>query len=126
VKLGEFPFLADENFDPEVVTYLRDLGWNVLGASEAGMLGKSDAEVAQAAVVSGRAILTHDRDFGAIFVLRDQRLPGLVYIRPGHIRAAFTIATLEVLIAQDRDLSPGFIVVAIRRGDEVRIRFRQQ
>jgi hypothetical protein len=49
---------------------------------------------------------------------------GLVYLRPGHIDASFTIGTLEALIAQSIELTPPFILIAKRSGHRISIRHR--
>ena len=50
---------------------------------------------------------------------------GVIYIRPGPIRADFTIKTLEAIQANAPEVTPPFILVAERTGDTVKIRIRQ-
>ena len=50
---------------------------------------------------------------------------GIIYLRPGHIHADFTIKTLEAIRDNAPEVAPPFILVAERAGDIVRIRVRQ-
>jgi hypothetical protein len=50
---------------------------------------------------------------------------GIIYLRPGHIRADFTIKTLEAIRDNAPEVTPPFILVAERTGNTVRIRVRQ-
>jgi hypothetical protein len=69
-------------------------------------------------------VLTHDSDFGGL-ALMGAKFVGIIYLRPGHIRADFTIKTLEAIRESAPDVTPPFILVAERTGDRVRIRLRQ-
>jgi hypothetical protein len=69
--------------------------------------------------------LTHDSDCGTLAVAAGQPVRGIVYLRPGHIQAQFTIASLGAILAADLELTPPFILVAVRRRDIVTIRVRQ-
>ena len=68
--------------------------------------------------------MTHDSDFGGMALLGAEFV-GIIYIRPGHIRAEFTMKTLEAIRDHAPDVMPPFILVAERTGDTVRIRVRQ-
>ena len=50
---------------------------------------------------------------------------GIIYLRPGHIRADFTIKTLEAIRDNAPEVTSPFILVAERTGDTVKIRVRQ-
>lgn len=56
--------------------------------------------------------------FGAKFI-------GIIYLRPGHIQAEFTVKTLEIIRDHAPDVVPPFILVAERTGGTVKIRLRQ-
>jgi hypothetical protein len=56
--------------------------------------------------------------FGAKFI-------GIIYLRPGHIKADFTIKTLEAVRDNAPEVTSPFILVAERTGDTVKIRVRQ-
>jgi predicted nuclease of predicted toxin-antitoxin system len=56
-------FLADQNFEDEVVLALIGLGHDILTARAVGLDRAADADLLAAATTAGRAILTHDRDY---------------------------------------------------------------
>jgi predicted nuclease of predicted toxin-antitoxin system len=125
LKLPDFRYLADESLDRQVVAHLKQLAWDIVGVDEVGLIGKPDAEVLGTAYSQGRVVITHDSDFGMLAVAAGQPCVAIVYLRPGHIEAAFTIKSIDALIAQALDLDPPFIVVASRSADEVTIRVRK-
>jgi len=124
VKALDFPLLADENVHPDVIVFLRKAGLDVESVSEQGKFGISDTQVLQAATKAGRVVLTHDSDFGGLALMGAQFV-GIVYVRPGHIHADFTIKTLEAIRDNAPEVTPPFILVAERTGDTVKIRVRQ-
>jgi len=124
VKALDFPILADENIHSEVIGFLRKAGLDVQSVSEQGYFGLLDAEVLQQATEAGRIVLTHDSDFGGP-ALMGAKFVGIVYLRPGHIQADFTIKTLQAIRDNAPEVTPPFILVAERTGDTVKIRVRQ-
>ena len=124
MKALDFPVLADENVHPEVIVFLRKTGLDVDSVAEQGNFGLSDIEVLKQATEAERVVLTHDSDFGGL-ALMGARFVGIIYLRPGHIRADFTIQTLEAIRDNAPEVTPPFILVAERTGDIVKIRVRQ-
>jgi predicted nuclease of predicted toxin-antitoxin system len=124
VKALDFPLLADENVNPEVIEFLRKAGLDVDSVAEKSNFGLSDAEVLRQATEVGRIVLTHDSDFGGL-ALMGAKFIGIIYLRPGHIRSEFTIKTLEAIRDNAPDVAAPFILVAERTGDIVKIRVRQ-
>jgi predicted nuclease of predicted toxin-antitoxin system len=124
VKALDFPLLADENVHADVISFLREIKIDIESVAEKGTFGISDDDVLKLAVDAGRVVLTHDSDFGGL-ALMGAKFVGIIYLRPGHIRADFTIKTLEAIRDNAPDVMPPFILVAERTGDMVRIRVRQ-
>jgi len=124
VKALDFPLLADENVHPDVIAFLRKIGLNVDSVTEQGKFGLPDTQVLQQATESNRVVLTHDSDFGGMAVF-GATFTGIIYLRPGHIRADFTIKTLEAIRDNAPEVIPPFILVAERTGDTVKIRVRE-
>jgi predicted nuclease of predicted toxin-antitoxin system len=124
MKALDFPLLADENILPEVINFLRKLGLDVDSVAEQGKFGLPDTDVLQQATEAGRVVLTHDSDFGGLALL-GAKFIGIVYIRPGHIHADFTVKTLQAIRDNAPEVTPPFILVAERTGDTVKIRVRQ-
>jgi predicted nuclease of predicted toxin-antitoxin system len=121
----DFPLLADENIHPDVVSYLRQQKYDIRSIVEEELFGHSDRAVLRTAYADGRVVLTHDSDFGTLVITQDEPFIGIVYLRPGHIRAEFTIQTLRTVAAQPLDVHPPFIIVAEQREQTVQIRTRQ-
>ena len=124
MKALDFPLLADENVHPDVIVFLREAGLDVKSVAEQGSYGLPDTQVLQQATESGRAVLTHDSDFGGLALMGAQFI-GIIYIRPDHIHADFTIKTINAIRDNAPDVAPPFILVAERTGDTVKIRVRQ-
>lgn len=124
MKLRQFPLLTDENIDPDVVAGLRQLGFDVLDVMENGREGADDIDLLRWATSQGRVVVSHDADFGTLAVLQNEPLVGLVFLRPGHIDSKFTMEMIEVLLQADLELTPPFVLVARRSGDQVTIRLR--
>jgi predicted nuclease of predicted toxin-antitoxin system len=74
------PLFADENFSLRVVRELRQLGYDVLTARQAGLAsrGTADPDILRAATAGGRAILTNDRRDYMRLHMRDPRHPGII------------------------------------------------
>jgi predicted nuclease of predicted toxin-antitoxin system len=124
VNLFDFPLLADENIHPDVLAYLRQDGLDVISISEQGQFGLPDTKVLRQALKTGRIVLTHDSDFGSLALMGAEFI-GILYLRPGHIHAEFTIQTLQAIRSREIDVMPPFIVVAERTADNVKIRIRK-
>ncbi len=124
MKPLDYPLLADENIHPGVIAFLRQTGLDVASIAEQEQFGLPDANVLKQAADSGKVVLTHDRDFGGLALL-GAKFVGVIYLRPGHIQADFTIKTLQSIRDNAPDVAPPFILVAERTGDTVKIRVRQ-
>jgi predicted nuclease of predicted toxin-antitoxin system len=117
-------FLSDENIHPGVVTFMRSVGLSVATVYELGLAGCGDAAILAEAHRLQRAVLTHDADFGALAIAAGQPAFGIIYLRPGHIRPEFTVATIQELIQAEVQITPPFILIAARAGDRLRVRTR--
>ena len=124
MRLQDFPLLTDENINPKVVAYLRDQAFNVHDVKQSSLVGMPDLDVIRLAHSQNRVVLTHDRDFGKLAIAALEPMVGIVYLRPGHVEATFTIESLQVLIQKDLNVSPPFIIVAERSANDVTIRVR--
>lgn len=124
MNLRNAAFLADENILSDVVAFLRAEGCDVLSVQESSLIGSDDVTLIRQAFSEQRIILTHDSDFGTLAVAANEPIVGIVYLRPGHIRAEFTVGTLRTLFDQEIELIPPFVLVAKRSGERVNIRIR--
>lgn len=124
MKALDFPLLADENVHIDVIAFLRKAKLDVESISEQGKFGITDKEVLLEAIKTNRVVLTHDSDFGGL-AIQGEKFVGIIYLRPGHIKADFTIKTLEAIRDNAPEVDPPFILVAERTDDIVKIRVRQ-
>jgi predicted nuclease of predicted toxin-antitoxin system len=89
-----YPLLADENIQPEVVSWLRQSRLDVRTVFDEGLASQSDQDILRHEYSGARVMLTHDSDFGPLAIHRGQPFVGIIYVRPGHRDASFTIGTL--------------------------------
>lgn len=88
------------------------------------LLGSDDITVLRRAHAGGRVVVTHDSDFGRLAIADGEPYTGVLFLRPGHISAAFVLAILAEIAAAAIEVTPPFIVVAERKDDHVRVRVR--
>lgn len=124
MKPLDFPLLADENIHPDVLRALSDQGRDIRSVLTEGLGGREDSEILRHAGEQGRVVLTHDSDFGTLSIRSEQPYFGIIYLRPGHIRAEFVLEVLNGVQALPIEVSPPFLVTAERRGATVRVRVR--
>ena len=120
----DFPLLTDENIAADVVAGLRARGCDVRSADEERLIGCGDREVLERATTLHRVVVTHDLAFGKVDMRGGTSFVGIVYLRPGHISAAFVLAIIDALREASIDVQPPFIVVAERRQTTIRVRVR--
>ncbi|TAE33135.1 MAG: hypothetical protein EAZ92_00895 [Candidatus Kapaibacterium sp.] len=119
--------LTDENIQGDVVAFLRSEGFDVVLAKEVLPEGTADEDILRFAFEQQRIILTHDRDFSTLAIAGHHTTFAILYVRPGHIHAAFTIQTLRSFFNQSPHqppLEPPYIIVAERNGDTLKVRVR--
>jgi predicted nuclease of predicted toxin-antitoxin system len=124
VKPLDFPLLSDENIAPDVVEGLRARGCDLRTAGEERLIGRPDVEVLERATSQGRVVVTHDLGFGRSAIIAGATFLGIVYLRPGHISAAFVLGVIDALRTSAVEVEPPFIVVAERQQSAVRVRAR--
>lgn len=118
-------FLTDENIQPLVVSFLRNLSIDVLDVKEEKLAGKADSFLLEKAFDQKRIIITHDSDFGRLVALNKLPFTGIIYLRPGHVDPAKSIQSLSSIAEADIDFLPPFIIVAEHTGEHINIRYRQ-
>ncbi len=126
MKPLDFPLLSDENIAPETVAGLRVRGCDVRTTGEEQLIGRPDVELLARAAAHGRVVITHDLAFGRSAIRGDAPFVGIIYLRPGHVSAAFVLAIVDALRVSPLEVQPPFIVVAERRETTVRVRLRTQ
>ena len=84
-----FPFLRTRPSPLDVVAGLRARGCDVRPAEEERLIGRGAGEVLERATALHRVVVTHDLAFGKVEIRGGASFVGIVYLRPGHISAAF-------------------------------------
>jgi predicted nuclease of predicted toxin-antitoxin system len=124
VKPLDFSLLTDENIAPDVIEGLRARGCDLRTAREERLIGRPDVEVLERATSQGRVVVTHDLGFGRSAIIAGATFRGIVYLRPGHISAAFVLGVIDALRTSTVEVEPPFIAVAERQETTVRVRTR--
>jgi predicted nuclease of predicted toxin-antitoxin system len=119
VKPLDFPLLTDENIAPDVVEGLRARGGHLRTAWDEQLIGRPDVDVLERATNQGRVVLTHDLAFGRSAIRTGTSFVAIIYLRPGHISAAFVLAVIDALRESTVEVQAPFIVVAdwLRNGN---------
>lgn len=124
MKLHDCRLLTDENIHGVVVIHLRKLGFDILDVREQGLSGAADRDLLRLAESQNRVVVTYDSDFGALVIRGGEAVYGILFIRPGDLKADQVIETLDTMLNLDTDLDPPFIVTVKRVGQNVNVRVR--
>ena len=101
----DFPLLMDENIAAGRGRRPRARGCDVRPAEEERLIGRGDSEVLERATALHRVVVTHDLAFGKVEISGGASFVGIVYLRPGHISAAFV--QLEISAVENQRLGDG-------------------
>jgi len=74
-------FLTDQCLFETTVTFLKDLGHDVLRVTDIGLAAAQDEEIAAKAVELGRVVVTNDSDFGNILHFPPGQPPGVIVLK---------------------------------------------
>lgn len=83
--------LADENVHYDIVKDLRDKGFDVITAIDAGLAGSQDHWVLEHSEKEGRVLLTGDKDFGGLLEF------GFLYGKGKVILLRYTIMDIKII-----------------------------
>jgi predicted nuclease of predicted toxin-antitoxin system len=104
-------FLADESCDAAVVAALRAAGHDVESVADS-MRGATDAVVLATALLSGRLLITEDKDFGElVFAARTPAIGVLLLRYPSSARSGMRHDVLDVVAARHAELPGSFAVI---------------
>ncbi len=124
MKLEEFSLLTDENISTDFLSHLRSRQFDVKDVKESKLIGSTDEVLMQNALTESRIIITQDRDFGKLVYASGKAFMGIIYLRPGHFEPLFHAETLEAILKSGLDFVVPFILVAINKNGNVKIRLR--
>lgn len=103
--------LADLHISPRTVSFLRELGHDVVRVAEVLSPKSSDEEIVAHAASTERVILTQDLDFSAIIALRGQSGPSLITLRLTSSRVESVNAALKrILPPLEQEARAGVLV----------------
>lgn len=115
-------FFLDENLSAQLISRLNASGHDAVCAYDAGLSGKSDAEIRDFAIQQNRVLITLDGDFADLMRYPVAGTPGVIWLKP---TPPITLASIEqqmlaaIDLLKNRDLR-GLLIVA----DGKRIRSR--
>ncbi len=112
--------LTDENISPEVVSFLREKGINVIDVKEKGWQGVDDKFLMAVAWEEKRFILTHDSDFGTLAINEGVPCYGIIYLRLKDLRAEKVKESLDKLLKVEKQIFEGTIIIL--KDSQLRIR----
>ena len=117
------PLVADMNIGVAIIQFLRAQGIDVVSAFEENWHQYEDRDILRKAHEMNRFVLTHDSDFGTLAVSEEQRITGIIHLRPGpgNLPVKKVIADLQDLLNTEIDWTPPLIVVC-RSGKPPRLR----
>ncbi|MBM3766847.1 MAG: hypothetical protein FJW32_15775 [Acidobacteria bacterium] len=99
--------------DEAVAGALREIGHDVVRASEVGLACASDAEILDHAVADGRLLITLDEHFGDWAVLPLSSHPGVIRVKADPTTTNCVLAALLpfLLKSADRDFRDHLVIV---------------
>lgn len=115
-------FLVDLALSPKTVSFLRNLGYEAIRVSEAGLPKAKDAEVMKYAIDNNMIVVTADLDFGEILAYTEHKKHSVIILRlknpsPEHVNSILSL----ILPRTEKSLKEGSIVIV----EEGRIRIRE-
>jgi hypothetical protein len=106
-------FLLDENVPLAAAAAMRERGFDTLHVVEAGLQGRTDHEVVEAAIADGRVVVTQDyRDFSVLadaLHLGRRDFPGILFVSGSLVRQGpgALAAAVERLVTRTGGLATG-------------------
>lgn len=104
-------FLADENLEYSIISYLREKNINILAVRDL-MKGSTDTEIIEYALNNNRVIITNDKDFGELTFRLHKPNMGVILLRLPNLSSVekmnLLISAIEKL---GEDVANKFIVI---------------
>lgn len=104
--------LLDQDVYAITARFVRDLGHDVVTASELGLSRATDQEILETAIEADRVVITRDRHFGAlVFVRRIEA--GVIYLRvqPSSILDVHHELARVLSTYEEAELKRSFVVI---------------
>ena len=105
-------FLADQDVYAATIHALKDLGHEVITASQLGMAKAKDVQLLRAAHDQSRIFVTRDRDFGALVFVQASG-PGVIYLRilPSTQQTVHAELARALTLYSEQQLQSSFVVI---------------
>jgi len=105
-------FPADQDVYAITISFLRDLGHDVVAAAQLGMSRAKDFQLLRTAHDQGRIFVTRDRDFGALVFVQASG-PGVIYLRilPSMVQPVHIELTRVLALYTEQQLQSSFVVI---------------
>src|SRR6266851_895465 len=105
-------FLADQDVYAVTISFIRDLGHDVVTAAQLNMSRAKDPELLRTAHDQGRIFVTRDRDFGALVFVQACG-PGVIYLRvlPSTQNAVHAELERVLTLYSEQELQSSFVVI---------------
>jgi len=109
--LSKLRLLADENIPRTVIIALREKGYDVASVWELRS-GMSDEEVVELAIKESRIIITFDKDFGRIALLKPN-ITGIILLRIPPLNPLYIVE--RILSVLERIENPYGKLILVRK-----------
>ena len=105
-------FLLDQDVYASTARFLRELGHDVVSASQIGCSQAADSELLSIAQEQGRILVTRDRDFGGLVFVKGLG-SGVIYLRilPSMLCAGHKEFETVLTSYSEDELKRAFVVV---------------
>jgi predicted nuclease of predicted toxin-antitoxin system len=113
--------LLDQGLPRSTAALLRQIGWDVVHASEIGMSRAEDADILLRARAEARICGTLDADFHSLLAISGERSPSVIRIRKQGLDATALAALLQAIWPRvENALDSGALVTVTERSIRVR------
>jgi predicted nuclease of predicted toxin-antitoxin system len=123
-KLTDYTFLTDENIDPQLVSFLREFGFDVFDVKENKLFGSSDETLLELAFKNNKVIVTLDSDFGTLAYKKKKDFIGIIFLKPGHFTSSFHIDSFKAILFANPEVEDPFIITAEWTKTGIKIRLK--
>ena len=106
-------FLADECIHTDIISALRQEGFEVSTVKQAGLSGADDDAVFNFALEKSLILITFDRGFGDIFRYHISKGPGIIIVLINRMTREEIVPIIInfILFSKDRDFSGKLVLV---------------
>lgn len=109
-------FLADQDIYATTVKFLKELGHDIITASEIGLSQADDLDLLKVSLEQNRIFVTRDRDFGGLVFVHGIET-GVIYLRMSFATENSVYQEIKRVLDKysEKDLINSFIVIEAGR-----------